>query len=68
MKSYLFTFILTLLFLASTFTASFAQINWTKYSGNPVLTGDIGEWDELYAQHSSVVFDGNEYHMWYHAS
>jgi len=68
MKSYFFTFILTLLFLASTFTASFAQINWERDASNPVMTpGPPGAWDEGFVQHSSVVFDGNEYHMWYHA-
>ena len=43
-----------------------AQINWEKYEGNPVLThGPAGAWDSLYIEHSSVVFDGTKYHMYY---
>lgn len=39
---------------------SLAQIEWQKYSGNPVL--DRGDNNEVLA--SSVIFDG-EYKMWY---
>ena len=52
--------------LIFTFSISFAQINWKKYEHNPVLThGTAGAWDSLYIQHSSVVFDGTRYQMYY---
>jgi hypothetical protein len=66
MKFSFIIFILPVLFLATTFTTSFAQIYWSRNGGNPVLSGDVGEWDELFVQHSSVIFDGNKYHMWYY--
>ncbi len=40
-------------------------INWTKYSGNPVLSGDMGTWDETGLLASSVLFDDAVYRMWY---
>ncbi|MGD8777546.1 MAG: hypothetical protein PVH88_01135 [Ignavibacteria bacterium] len=40
-------------------------INWSKYSGNPVLNyGDSGEWDDYIAS-PSVIYDGTSYEMWY---
>lgn len=68
MKTFITIFTLGLLITAAS-TLS-AQVNWTKDStNNPVLQPGLpGEWDELYVQHSAVVFDGNEYHMWYSAS
>jgi hypothetical protein len=67
MKTFFTTFILTVLFLASTFTASFSQINWTKVTlNNPVLDpGPSGAWDAEFVGSPSVLFDGNTYHMWY---
>jgi predicted GH43/DUF377 family glycosyl hydrolase len=42
-------------------------IDWTKYTGNPVLTvGDPGEWDESEVGGPRVIYDGTTYHMWYH--
>ena len=59
----LFTIAIILLL---TFSISFAQTDWEKYEGNPVLThGTAGVWDSLYIQHASVVFDGTQYHMYY---
>ena len=49
MKSFFTLFILTALFLASTFTMSFAQ----------------NAWDDKFVGMPSVIFDGNTYHMWY---
>ncbi len=44
-------------------------VNWTKYSGNPVLrVGDSGEWDESNIYSPSVVFDGQSFKMWYNGS
>ena len=41
-------------------------VNWTKYSRNPVLdVGSTGEWDNKYIIAPNVIFDGNEYKMWY---
>jgi hypothetical protein len=67
MKFYFFTFILTVLFLASTFSASFAQIFWTKDTlNNPVLDpGPSGAWDDGSVAIPSILFEGNTYHMWY---
>jgi len=70
MKNLSTILLLVIVFLISTFSTSFAQTVWTKdTTNNPVLVpGPPGAWDELYLQHSSIVFDGNEYHMWYSAS
>jgi predicted GH43/DUF377 family glycosyl hydrolase len=66
MKPFFTTFILTVLFLALTFSASFAQTNWTKHPGNPVLQpGPVGDWDEEFAAVPAVIFDGSMYHLWY---
>jgi hypothetical protein len=68
MKHFSIIFVCVVLFaLAITFTSSYAQIEWIKYP-DPVLSpGFPGSWDELYVQNSSIVFDGNIYHMWYSA-
>lgn len=39
-------------------------INWTPYSGNPVLIGDQ-PWDGNQIGGTTVIFDGGSYHMWY---
>ena len=45
-------------------------INWTKYSGNPVLNyGSAGEWDSYGVGGPTVIKDSNGiYHMWYFGS
>jgi len=44
-------------------------IVWRKYDGKPVLTyGNEGEWDSEEIYTPSVVFNGNEYKMWYTGS
>jgi len=40
-------------------------ISWKKYANNPVLTGSKGEWDESGIAWFTVIFDKNEYKMWY---
>lgn len=41
-------------------------IAWTKYGGNPVLTGGaFGAWDSLRAIEPTVIKVGSNYHMWY---
>jgi len=37
---------------------------WTKYAGNPVISGGSGGWDTT-PYHPEVIFDGTVYHMWY---
>ena len=66
MKLFFTTLSIILLFLVSTFTLSFAQTDWTKYAGNPVLRpGPSGEWDDYSLYPHGVLFDGTTYHMWY---
>jgi len=41
-------------------------IVWIKHPGNPVLDlGPSGAWDSAYAQDAAVLFNGEEYEMWY---
>jgi predicted GH43/DUF377 family glycosyl hydrolase len=41
-------------------------VTWTKDTNNPVLSmGPSGTWDDTWIAGGSVVYDGNEYHMWY---
>lgn len=42
-----------------------AAITWTRYSGNPVLEEDSGEWDEGGVGAACVIRDGSTYKMWY---
>jgi predicted GH43/DUF377 family glycosyl hydrolase len=46
------------------YATSINGITWTKYAGNPALTGTAGSWDANVAS-GDVVFDGATYHMWY---
>jgi hypothetical protein len=39
---------------------------WTKHPENPVLdVGPPGAWDDTVVDEAKVVFDGQQYHMWY---
>lgn len=41
-------------------------INWTKYSGNPVLTkGDTLSWEGRWIESPAVIYDNGVYKMWY---
>ena len=41
-------------------------INWTKYSGNPVMVrGTTNEWDNYFIEGPTVIKDGSTYKMWY---
>lgn len=41
-------------------------VNWTKHTGNPVLsTSPWGDYDDMWIGTPSVLFNGNEYEMWY---
>ena len=46
----------------------FAQVNWTKYPGNPVLVGQPGTW-YAYTTMNSVLYnaDSSRYEMWFTA-
>lgn len=61
MKKIYFTILLISMFIC---TNIFAQINWVKYSGNPVVdsTKDLSA-TSSYAP--KVLIDGTNYHMWY---
>ncbi|MEJ2545465.1 MAG: hypothetical protein P8Y99_15490, partial [Calditrichaceae bacterium] len=60
--------IIFVLVLMVTYSNSFAQTDWEKYEGNPVLVpGSVLEWDVQRIGISSVLFDGSSYHMWYSA-
>ena len=45
-----------------------AQVNWTKYPGNPVLPGQPGTW-YAYSSMNSVLYnaDSSRYEMWFTA-
>ncbi|MFH0866330.1 MAG: T9SS type A sorting domain-containing protein [Bacteroidota bacterium] len=43
-------------------------INWTRYSGNPILTkGDTGSWENFWIESPAVLWDSatSQYMMWY---
>ncbi|RMG95064.1 MAG: hypothetical protein D6706_12890, partial [Chloroflexi bacterium] len=40
-------------------------INWTRYSGNPVMTERPGEWDDWEVADPVVLQDGDTLRMWY---
>lgn len=41
-------------------------ISWTKYSGNPVFDlGPLGSWDADSVGDPCVIFENNQYKMWY---
>ena len=63
MKRFFMIFVVLLL---STFSISFAQVNWTKVEGNPLLPlGPSNSWedDEVYAP--CVIKVGDTLKMWY---
>ncbi len=40
-------------------------VNWTRYSGNPVLSKRPGEWDNGPIADAVVLQDGDTLHIWY---
>lgn len=41
-------------------------IHWNRVGTEPILSpGNSGEWDELYIESPSVLYDGTTYFMWY---
>ncbi|MGD8778593.1 MAG: hypothetical protein PVH88_06475 [Ignavibacteria bacterium] len=49
------------------YASSSDGINWTKYSGNPIIKGNAS-WEANMVGHPNVLFDGTTYEMWYSAS
>lgn len=58
--------LITFLFMSS--ADLFAQVNWTKYPGNPVLIGQAGTWF-AYTTMNCVLYnaDSSRYEMWFTA-
>jgi predicted GH43/DUF377 family glycosyl hydrolase len=44
---------------------SAAEAEWTKYSGNPILTPTLGRWDAGSVSTPRVLYDGRVFRMWY---
>jgi hypothetical protein len=44
------------------------KVYWTPDPENPVLAPTPGAWDEFSIIHTSVLFDGAVFHMWYGAT
>ena len=44
---------------------SAAEAEWTKYSGNPILTPTLGSWDAGSVSIPRVLYDGRVFRMWY---
>jgi len=38
---------------------------WSKYLGNPVLTGSPGAWDERDVQNGKMIKEGGSLSKWY---
>jgi predicted GH43/DUF377 family glycosyl hydrolase len=51
-------------FITATFTASFAQVNWTKDEGNPIMRSVDYAWD-YHMMSPFVLKEGDVYKMWY---
>jgi len=65
MKPFFSTVFKIILFLTSTFTVSFSQVNWTKHP-NPVLNpGPSGSWDDSNVALACVILYNDTLHVWY---
>jgi len=65
MKSYFTVFCFLMLFIASTFTTSFAQVSWTKDNNNPIMSPSPGTWESSAVSFPFVLKDGDTLKMWY---
>jgi len=66
MKFYFTRIILCVLFVVLTCSVCFAQIDWIKYSGNPVMVkGETGSWDDKNLTFPCVILVDGTYHIWY---
>jgi predicted GH43/DUF377 family glycosyl hydrolase len=68
MRINFFKLLLLIVVLAMSSGDLLAQVNWTKYPGNPVLTGQPGTW-YAYTTMNSVLYnaDSSRYEMWFTA-
>jgi len=62
--------LLTFVFLFPALTQPFPlaqadQVQWAKYSGNPVLAPTPGSWDQDFTIAPRVLYDGKMFRMWY---
>jgi predicted GH43/DUF377 family glycosyl hydrolase len=64
MKNLVTTCVLSCIPFFACYTA-FAQTHWEKHTGNPVLVGGPGAWDQLGVLAMGVLLDSATYHMWY---
>ena len=68
MKSFFFKLFLLITFLSLSSADLLAQVNWTKYPGNPVFPGQPATW-YAYTSMNSVLYnaDSSWYEMWFTA-
>ena len=68
MRIHFFKLLLLITVLAMSSVDLLAQVNWTKYPGNPVLPGQPGTW-YAYTTMNSVLYnaDSSRYEMWFTA-
>jgi hypothetical protein len=68
MQKFFFKLFLLIAFLLLSNSVLLAQVNWTKYPGNPVLIGQPGTW-YAYTSMNSVLYnaDSSRYEMWFTA-
>jgi predicted GH43/DUF377 family glycosyl hydrolase len=60
------TFLFLIFIFALSIVPTFAQIEWQRYSLNPVLAvGPSGSWDDNWVRDGRVVQDGDTLRMWY---
>ena len=65
-KTFFFKLLLLITVLIMSSSDLLAQVNWTKYPSNPVLTGQSGTW-YAYLNMCSVLYnaDSSRYEMWF---
>jgi len=69
MKSFFFKLFLFITLFVLSSTDLLAQVNWTKYPDNPVLTGPTGSWyRNLYMPCVLYNSDSSRFEMWFAAA
>jgi len=66
MKAFTLKLLLLITVLVMSSGDVFAQVNWTKYSGNPIMTGPSGSWNRNLGM-PCVLYnaDSSRYEMWF---